>query len=97
MAVGDDPLGRFFDKRVDDTVLYTGTVVYDQGAQTDLPILHWFMDPDDYQAALGMLQVLMAGDATPMARVPWLEPGLARSGITGGRGRGSSGSGSKSE
>jgi len=31
---------------------------------------------NDYQAALGMLQALEVGSATPMARVPWLEPGI---------------------
>jgi len=31
---------------------------------------------NDYQAALGMLQALEVGGATPMARVPWLEPGI---------------------
>ncbi len=30
----------------------------------------------DYQAALTMLQALEPGTATPMARVPWLEPGI---------------------
>ena len=31
---------------------------------------------NDYQAALSMLQALAASDSTPMARVPWLEPGI---------------------
>ena len=31
---------------------------------------------NDYQAALSMLQALSASDSTPMARVPWLEPGI---------------------
>ncbi len=31
---------------------------------------------NDYPSALGMLQALEVGDATPMARVPWLEPGI---------------------
>jgi 4-hydroxy-2-oxoheptanedioate aldolase len=31
---------------------------------------------NDYQAALGLLQALAASGATPMARVPWLEPGI---------------------
>ena len=31
---------------------------------------------NDYQAALNSLQVLSLGEATPMARVPWLEPGI---------------------
>ena len=30
----------------------------------------------DYSSALPMLQVLSQGAATPMARVPWLEPGI---------------------
>ena len=30
----------------------------------------------DYTGALPMLQVMSLGDATPMARVPWLEPGI---------------------
>ena len=31
---------------------------------------------NDYQMALSMLQALAASDSTPMARVPWLEPGI---------------------
>ena len=31
---------------------------------------------NDYQVALAMLQALAASDSTPMARVPWLEPGI---------------------
>ena len=31
---------------------------------------------NDYPAALSMLQSLAASDSTPMARVPWLEPGI---------------------
>ncbi|MDX1432246.1 MAG: aldolase/citrate lyase family protein [Gammaproteobacteria bacterium] len=31
---------------------------------------------NDYATALPMLQAIAAGDATPMARVPWLEPGI---------------------
>lgn len=30
----------------------------------------------DYQAALTMLQAVSTKDATPLARVPWLEPGI---------------------
>ena len=30
----------------------------------------------DYSSALPMLQVMSLGNATPMARVPWLEPGI---------------------
>lgn len=30
----------------------------------------------DYQMALSMLQAMSGSDATPMARVPWLEPGI---------------------
>ena len=30
----------------------------------------------DYQAALTMLQVMSASSATPMARAPWLDPGI---------------------
>lgn len=30
----------------------------------------------DYQAALTMLQAMSGSNATPMARVPWLEPGI---------------------
>ena len=30
----------------------------------------------DYQTALLMLQAMSGSDATPMARVPWLEPGI---------------------
>ena len=38
--------------RDDDTVTYDGTVVEDPTLSTALPVLHWFMDPADYQAAL---------------------------------------------
>ena len=31
---------------------------------------------NDYLTALPMLQAIAASDATPMARVPWLEPGI---------------------
>jgi 4-hydroxy-2-oxoheptanedioate aldolase len=31
---------------------------------------------NDYSTAVPMLQALSASDATPMARVPWLEPGI---------------------
>ena len=31
---------------------------------------------NDYQAGLSMLQALAASESTPMARVPWLEPGI---------------------
>ena len=31
---------------------------------------------NDYTSAVPMLQALAASDATPMARVPWLEPGI---------------------
>lgn len=31
---------------------------------------------NDYQTALTMLQAMSASDVTPMARVPWLEPGI---------------------
>ena len=30
----------------------------------------------DYQAAVGMLQAISTRDVTPLARVPWLEPGI---------------------
>lgn len=30
----------------------------------------------DYQTAVGMLQAISTRDATPLARVPWLEPGI---------------------
>ena len=38
--------------RADDTVVYTGTAVLDPALTSDLPILHWFMDPVDYAEAL---------------------------------------------
>jgi len=31
---------------------------------------------NDYSSAVPMLQAISASDATPMARVPWLEPGI---------------------
>ena len=38
--------------RDDDTVTYDGTVVLDPALTSQLPILHWFIDPLDYQDAL---------------------------------------------
>lgn len=38
--------------RADDTVRYGGTVVRDPSLVTQLPVLHWFMRPELYQAAL---------------------------------------------
>ena len=31
---------------------------------------------NDYQSALSLLQAISIGDSTPLARVPWLEPGI---------------------
>ncbi|MCP3980221.1 MAG: hypothetical protein GY716_13025 [bacterium] len=38
--------------RIDDTVTYDGTAVIEPTLVSNVPILHWFMDPADYQAAL---------------------------------------------
>jgi hypothetical protein len=37
--------------REDDTVTYDGTAVIDSALTSSLPILHWFIDPQDYQDA----------------------------------------------
>ena len=37
--------------RPDDTVTYDGTVVSDPTLFSSLPIIHWFIEPDDYTAA----------------------------------------------
>jgi spore coat protein CotH len=44
--------GNMYYPRDDDTAAYDGTAVIDPALNSDLPILHWFMDPVDYQAAL---------------------------------------------
>ncbi|MCK4660099.1 MAG: CotH kinase family protein [Phycisphaerae bacterium] len=47
--------GQMSHPRTDDTVQYTGTVIEDASLSSNLPIFHWFMDPDRYQAALDHL------------------------------------------
>jgi len=44
--------GQMAQPRVDDTINYRGTVVLDPALASDLPILHWYIDPVDFQAAL---------------------------------------------
>ncbi len=39
----------------------------------------------DYSSAVPMLQAISASDATPMARVPWLEPGIIMKLLDAGR------------
>ena len=46
------PTGVMDLPRDDDTVSYTGTMVADPTLSTALPVMQWFMHPDDYQAAL---------------------------------------------
>ena len=38
--------------RDDDTVNYTGTIVHDASVVSDLPVMHWYIDPGDYADAL---------------------------------------------
>jgi len=45
--------GNMYYPRDDDTAVYDGTAVIDPLLTSGLPILHWFMDPVDYLAALG--------------------------------------------
>jgi hypothetical protein len=49
--VATGPTGTGNDPRVDDTIVHRGTMVED-ATSSDLPIIHWWMHPDDYQAAL---------------------------------------------
>ncbi|HXV77110.1 MAG TPA: CotH kinase family protein, partial [Candidatus Polarisedimenticolaceae bacterium] len=46
------PTGTIRYPRADDTVTYDGTAVVDPALSSELPILHWFIDPIDYQEAL---------------------------------------------
>lgn len=39
---------------------------------------------NDYQVAVSMLQALSMSDATPMVRVPWLEPGIVMKSLDAG-------------
>ena len=49
---GVNGIGTWYYPRQDDTINYDGTVVVDPALQTSLPVLDWFMDDPDYQAAL---------------------------------------------
>lgn len=49
-AVG--PTGSMRYPRVDDSVSFDGTVVRDPDLVTALPVVHWYIDPNDYAAAL---------------------------------------------
>jgi hypothetical protein len=49
-AIG--PTGQMDHPRLDDTIIYRGTAVVDPGPVSDLPIMHWFIDPVDFQAAI---------------------------------------------
>jgi hypothetical protein len=44
--------GDMSSPRSDDTIDYHGTVVLDPTLASDLPILHWYIDPNDFAAAL---------------------------------------------
>jgi hypothetical protein len=44
--------GLMLHPRDDDTVTYDGTAVSDPTLDSNLPVFWWFMDPDDYQAAI---------------------------------------------
>ncbi|MFH1108836.1 MAG: lamin tail domain-containing protein [Planctomycetota bacterium] len=46
------PTGIMAYPRSDDTIAYDGTVVTDPALSSALPIIHWFMRPEDYQEAL---------------------------------------------
>ncbi len=45
------PTGTIRYPRADDTVVWDGTVVLAPGIVSQLPVLHWFIDPPDYVAA----------------------------------------------
>ena len=49
-AIGPTGLGSY--PRTDDTVSYDGTVVADPTVSSALPVIQWFMHPDDFAAAL---------------------------------------------
>jgi hypothetical protein len=48
----DGPAASIQYPRDDDTINYDGTMVTDPALASDLPIVHWFIDPVDYDAAL---------------------------------------------
>ncbi len=50
--VATGPTGVMYYPRDDDTVVYDGTAVADPNLVSSLPILAWYMDPNDYQAAV---------------------------------------------
>ncbi len=53
---------------------FTAEILAEQGYDSlTVDIQHGFLD---YNDAKGMLQALRASGVTPMARVPWLEPGI---------------------
>ncbi len=52
----------------------TAEIVSRQGF--DAITIHLQHGITDYSSAVPMLQAISASDATPMARVPWLEPGI---------------------
>ena len=47
------PTGAMGHPRDDDTVTWRGTYLVDPTIASDLPVLHWIIDPAVYQAALG--------------------------------------------
>lgn len=49
------PSGIMQYPRQDDTIRYVGTLLEEPDIDTALPIFHWFMKPEDYQAALDHL------------------------------------------
>jgi len=50
--VATGPTGEMRYPRADDTVTYDGTIVGDPLLESQLPILHWFIDEGDYQQAI---------------------------------------------
>lgn len=46
------PTGSISYPRLDDTIIYRGTLVPNSGISTPLPVFHWYMDPAVYQAAI---------------------------------------------
>ena len=61
---------------------FTAEIMAAQGYDSlTVDIQHGFLD---YNDAKGMLQALRASGVTPMARVPWLEPGIIMKALDAG-------------
>ncbi|MGA2093624.1 MAG: lamin tail domain-containing protein, partial [Sedimentisphaerales bacterium] len=50
------PTGAMRYPRTDDSVNYTGTYIEDTPPLTGLPVVHWFIDPNDYTNAVATCQ-----------------------------------------